>query len=93
VEDYRLEGTDRYKIMTLATDEFIRRFLIHVLLHGFHRIRLYGLFAKTVRADNVARARQLLGVQKVLEQDPMPMSPTSTKPPPCRSLVHGATDA
>ena len=45
-KDYRVEGPDRYKVMTLATDEFIRRFLIHVLPKGFHRIRHYGLFAK-----------------------------------------------
>jgi hypothetical protein len=45
-KDYRIEGRDRYKLMTLATDEFIRRFLIHVLPRGFHRIRHYGLLAK-----------------------------------------------
>ena len=56
----RAEGRDRYKRMTRATDEFIRRFLIHVLPDGFHRIRHYGLFASAARADNVARARQLL---------------------------------
>ena len=50
--------------MTLATDEFIRRFLIHVLPKGLHRIRHYGLFAKAACADNIARARQLLGSQK-----------------------------
>ena len=50
--------------MTLATDEFIRRFLIHVLPHGFHRIRHYGLFASGTRADNIARARELLAVPK-----------------------------
>ena len=44
-KDYRIEGPDRYKTMTLATDEFIRRFLIHVLPKGFHRIRHYGLLA------------------------------------------------
>src|SRR3954463_1714110 len=44
-KDYRLEGPDRYKVMTLATHEFIRRFLIHVLPAGFHRIRYYGLLA------------------------------------------------
>jgi hypothetical protein len=63
-KDYRLEGPDRYKVMTLATDEFIRRFLIHVLPKGFHRIRHYGLFAKAAGADNIARARELLGSQK-----------------------------
>jgi len=48
--------------MTLATDEFIRRFLIHVLPRGFHRIRHYGLLAKAAGANNVARARELLAV-------------------------------
>jgi hypothetical protein len=48
--------------MTLAIDEFIRRFLIHVLPGGFHRIRHYGLFANGGRADNIARARYLLNV-------------------------------
>ena len=50
--------------MTLATDEFIRRFLIHVLPKGFHRIRHYGLFARGACADNIARARELLAVAK-----------------------------
>jgi hypothetical protein len=59
-KDYRLEGPDRYNVMTLATHEFIRRFLIHVLPAGFHRIRYYGLLASNKRAENVARARQLL---------------------------------
>ncbi len=48
--------------MTLATHEFIRRFLIHVLPHGFHRIRHYRLFANGNRAANIARARDLLAV-------------------------------
>src|SRR5712672_350052 len=61
-KDYRLEGPERYKVMTLATHEFIRRFLIHVLPSGFHRIRYYGLFASSKRADNIARARELLAV-------------------------------
>ncbi len=61
-KDYRIHGADRYKTMTLATHEFIRRFLIHVLPTGFHRIRHYGLFANGGRAENIARARQLLGV-------------------------------
>ena len=49
-KDYRSEGRDRYKQMTLATDEFIRRFLIHVLPKGFHRTRHCGLFAGSNRA-------------------------------------------
>ena len=61
-KDYRIEGRNRYKVMTLATDEFIRRFLIHVLPGGFHRIRHYGLFANGSRAANIARARELLVV-------------------------------
>jgi hypothetical protein len=63
-KDYRREGADRYKAMTLAIDEFIRRFLIHVLPKGFHRIRHYGLFAKSSASDNVAHARQLLAVSQ-----------------------------
>ena len=61
-KDYRAKGRTRRKIMTLATSEFIRRFLIHVLPTGFHRIRHYGLFASGVRAANVERARHLLAV-------------------------------
>jgi hypothetical protein len=59
-KDYRAGGRARYKRMTLATHEFIRRFLLHVLPDGFHRIRHYGLFASASRADNIARARELL---------------------------------
>src|SRR5579863_1573126 len=61
-KDYRAEGRDRHKVMILSTGEFIRRFLIHVLPHGFHRIRHYGLLASGTRADNIARARRLLDV-------------------------------
>jgi hypothetical protein len=86
-KDYRIEGPDRYKTMTLATDDFIRRFLIHVLPRGFHRIRHYGLLARPSCADNIARARELLAV-------PQPQSnaaagataeqpPTPTHPCPC----------
>ena len=59
-KDYRAKGRERFKLMTLAVDEFIRRFLLHVLPDGFHRIRHYGLFANGGRAENIARARQLL---------------------------------
>jgi hypothetical protein len=61
-KDYRADGRDRQKLMTLSTGEFIRRFLIHVLPHGFHRIRHYGLLASGTRADNIAQARRLLDV-------------------------------
>jgi Putative transposase/Transposase zinc-binding domain len=61
-KDYRIEGPGRYKTMTLATGEFIRRFLMHVLPSGFHRIRYYGLLASAARALNIARARELLAL-------------------------------
>jgi hypothetical protein len=61
-KDYRIDGPGRYKTMTLPTHEFIRRFLMHVLPKGFHRIRHYGLFANGNRAANLARARELLHV-------------------------------
>jgi hypothetical protein len=67
-KDYRADGRARYKSMTLATDEFIRRFLIHVLPHGFHRIRHSGLFANGNRAANIARARELLAVPARLQE-------------------------
>jgi hypothetical protein len=63
-KDYRAKGRERAKVMTLVTGEFIRRFLIHVLPSGFHRIRHYGLFASSKRAENIAQARQLLAVPK-----------------------------
>ena len=59
-KDYRREGRDRYRTMTLSPHEFIRRFLIHVLPKGFHRIRHYGLFASAERRHNIAQLRQLL---------------------------------
>jgi predicted Zn-ribbon and HTH transcriptional regulator len=59
-KDYRADRRERQKLMTLSTGEFIRRFLIHVLPQGFHRIRHYGLLASGTRADNIGRARELL---------------------------------
>lgn len=63
VKDYRLKGAGRHTTMTLATPEFIRRFLIHVLPRGQHRIRHYGFFGNSNRPANVARIRQLLGAK------------------------------
>src|SRR6516225_8061583 len=60
-KDYRLEGRTRFKTMTLNYPEFMRRFLLHVLPSGFHRIRHYGLFANAARRPNLATARALLG--------------------------------
>jgi hypothetical protein len=68
-KDYRAKSEARYKRMTLDADEFIRRFLIHVLPDGFHRIRHYGLLANANRTGNIALARRLLGIP-----DPPPSS-------------------
>jgi len=59
-KDYRNKGKKQYGTMTLSPDEFIRRFLLHVLPSGFHRIRHYGLLANGGRKDNIALARKLL---------------------------------
>ncbi|MCP3733244.1 IS91 family transposase [Sphingomonas sp. MG17] len=61
-KDYRRDGADRQQVMTLAADEFIRRFLLHVLPRGFHRIRHYGLLAASARKASLALARTLLAV-------------------------------
>ena len=63
-KDYRINGRDRLKTMTLDAAEFIRRFLLHVLPNGFHRIRHYGLFAGTVRGRNIESARQALAASE-----------------------------
>ena len=68
-KDYRDKGHTRCKTMTLATDEFIRRFLIHVLPRGFHRIRHYGWLANSSRVEKLALARQLLRVNPVQSND------------------------
>jgi hypothetical protein len=84
-KDYRAQQRERQKIMTLAVDEFIRCFLIHVLPRGFQRIRHYGLFAKSSCADNIARARELLAVAKPNGQ-PAATAVDPTKPScPCCS--------
>jgi len=61
-KDYRAKGRTRHKTMTLGTAEFMRRFLLHVLPAGLHRIRHYGLLANGARTANLARARRLLEV-------------------------------
>jgi len=61
-KDYRAKGHTRHKAMTLGADEFMRRFLLHILPSGFHRIRHYGLLANAGRRDNLARVRDLLQV-------------------------------
>src|SRR5436309_5993517 len=74
-KDYRIEGPARYKTMTLATDEFIRRFLIHVLPKGFHRIRHYGLLSSSNRAENIAHARELLAMPASAKEPETPEAP------------------
>jgi hypothetical protein len=73
-KDYRRKGRTRYRPMTLATDEFIRRFLIHVLPSGFHRIRHYGLFASHLRRHNLERIRHHLNSPDIASGDPEPHS-------------------
>ena len=68
-KDYRIKNGDRQKVLRLATDEFIRRFLLHVLPDGFHRIRHYGLLAGNGRRRNIETIRALLGVEPAVESD------------------------
>lgn len=75
-KDYRVDGRARSKVMRLSVDEFIRRFLLHVLPDGFHRIRHYGLFGNGVRQENLARVRALLAVADKPRADaPAPDAP------------------
>ena len=67
--DYRIKSGDRMKVMRLDTHEFIRRFLIHVLPDGFHRIRHYGLLASAARKANIAKIRTLLGEEATAQDD------------------------
>jgi hypothetical protein len=69
-KDYRVSGSDRWKTMRFQPHEFIRRFLLHVLPKGFHRIRHYGLFASTNRAESIAMARALFNVALPAADDP-----------------------
>ena len=69
-KDYRKAGPGRQQVMTLAADEFIRRFLLHALPRGFHRIRHYGLLASARRKDHLERARRLLSVAPAQADDP-----------------------
>ncbi|MHA1553569.1 MAG: IS91 family transposase [Alphaproteobacteria bacterium] len=79
-KDYRRKGRDRYKTMTLAPSEFIRRFLIHVLPSGFHRIRHYGLLANGSRVKNIALARELLAVPEPAKEPDSDMAAEPDQP-------------
>ena len=82
-KDYRRDGPARYGVMTLNAHEFIRRFLLHVLPDGFHRIRHYGLFANPTRADTIAKARALLAGAAHPSPAPDKASAEPTPPIPC----------
>ena len=82
-KDYRRAGTDRQQVMTLAAAEFIRRFLLHVLPKGFHRIRHYGLLAGATRKAHLDHVRDLLGVAPRVD-DEATVEPDDIRPPcPC----------
>ena len=85
-KDYRIKTGDRQKVMRLATDEFIRRFLIHVLPDGFHRVRHYGLLASATRKANIAKIRAMLGTDRPRQepQAPAEIIPLTLREPcPC----------
>jgi hypothetical protein len=82
-KDYKRDGPERQRVMTLATNEFIRRFLLHVLPRGFHRIRHYGLLAGSAHTASLALARQLLKVAPEPVNDNVD-EPADQRPPcPC----------
>ena len=90
VKNYRVDGNARYTTMTLDIGEFIRRFLLHVLPKGFHRIRHYGLLATGQRAANVRHAREMLGVDlpivataETANDDAADCDGTGANLPPC----------
>jgi len=87
-KDYRRNGQARYRTMTLSADEFIRRFLLHILPKGFHRIRHYGLLASAGCKANIARARELMatpmpGVDPPATHDTADLHTTTDHRPPC----------
>jgi hypothetical protein len=86
-KDYRARagatGREWIKTMTLSANEFIRRFLLHVLPSGFHRIRHYGLFASGTRAANIARIRSLLAPPSPSYSDPEPVTTEDPSTPAC----------
>jgi hypothetical protein len=91
-KDYHIDGPGRWKTMRLHPHEFIRRFLLHVLPKGFHRIRYYGLFAGANRAENITTARALLGVvPPAVDQQKQPdVVPNAPRVLPCPCPHRGA---
>jgi hypothetical protein len=86
-KDYRRNGRARYRTMTLAPDKFIRRFLLHILPKGFHRIRHYGLLASAAYKTNIARARELIAIPVPLidppADDEADLTANADHRPPC----------
>ena len=82
-KDYRRSGPQRQQVMTLDAHEFMRRFLLHVLPRGFHRIRHYGLFASATRKTTIARVRELLTVSPPPEPIEAEEPPDRLRPCPC----------
>ncbi len=82
-KDYRRDGANRQQTMTISADEFVRRFLLHVLPKGFHRIRHYSLLAGATRKTHLERARQLLGVAPTAVADALADPPDVRPPCPC----------
>ena len=79
-KDYRAKGREKSRVMTLTSDEFIRRFLIHVLPRGFQRIRFFGLLSNRNRQVRLADCRRLLAIP-VAELLPNPDDYRSLRPP------------
>ena len=82
-KDYRRGGADRQQVMTLTADEFIRRFLLHTLPRGFHRIRHYGLLAKGPRTPDLRRLRTLIAAQTGEPAPPSDPEPAAPEPQTC----------
>jgi hypothetical protein len=97
-KDYRRNGRARFRAMTLKPNEFIRRFLLHVLPKGFHRIRHYGLLASATCKANIARTRELIAapapsIDPSTEQDDADVAARPGDPhPPEGERQHLASD-
>ena len=90
IKDYRASSDKRWRTMTLAPHEFIRRMLLHVLPKGLHRIRHYGLFASSAKADALAQMRGLLGVtqpvaENIAADDDEALAENAVRAQPCPS--------
>lgn len=86
-KDYRRDGAARRQVMTLHPHEFMRRFLLHVLPRGFHRIRHYGLLAGSARKDSIAKARELLATEPAMKAEDPQTTPRETN-----ALETGSSD-